>query len=103
MRLGILSNSMDGARREEGRRYAFVEQADVVVYSHEVGLAKPDPAVYALTTRRLGVPDAEIGFLDDNLANVEAARAFGWRALLHVDTPASVRWLEGLLTASPRT
>jgi putative hydrolase of the HAD superfamily len=101
--LGILSNSMDGARREEGRRYGFIEEADVVVYSHEVGLAKPDPAVYALTTHRLGVPADEVAFLDDNLTNVEAAGAFGWRALLHEDTPASVRWLTGLLADSGRT
>jgi len=37
----ILSNSADGARREEQRRYGFEELVDVVVYSHEEGVAKP--------------------------------------------------------------
>jgi HAD superfamily hydrolase (TIGR01509 family) len=95
--LGILSNSMDGARREEGRRYGFPGHADVIVYSHEVGLAKPDPAVYALTTERLGVRPGEVAFLDDNAANVDAARAHGWHALVHEDTERSIAWLRGLL------
>jgi HAD superfamily hydrolase (TIGR01509 family) len=95
--LGILSNSMDGARREEGRRYGFPDQADVIVYSHEVGLAKPDPAVYALTTERLGVRSGEVAFLDDNPANVDAAQVHGWHALVHEDTDRSIAWLRGLL------
>jgi HAD superfamily hydrolase (TIGR01509 family) len=99
--LGILSNSMDGARREEGRRYGFPAQADVLVYSHEVGLAKPDPAIYALTTERLGLAPGQVAFLDDNRANVDAARAFGWQAMLHLDTEASIAWLDGLLDTNP--
>ena len=97
VRTGILSNSADGARREESRRFGIPEAADVVVYSHEVGLAKPDPVVYALTTERLGVPAGEVAFLDDNEPNVAAARAHGWQALLHVDTPTSVAWLRAAL------
>ena len=101
--LGILSNSMDGARREEGRRYGFPEQADVLVYSHEVGLAKPDPAIYALTTERLGVRAQEVAFLDDKAANVAAARTHGWHALVHEDTGRSVAWLQGLVDRTGRS
>jgi len=97
VRLGILSNSADGARREESLRFGIPEAADVVVYSHEVGLAKPDPAIYALTTDLLGVPPGEVAFLDDTPTNVAAAKVFGWQALLHVDTPSSLAWLEALL------
>lgn len=95
--LGILSNSMDGARREESRRYGFPDQADVIVYSHEVGLAKPDPAIYALTTDRLGVRPEEVAFLDDNPANVDAALAHGWRSRVHDDTQESIAWLRELV------
>ena len=97
VRLGILSNSADGARREESRRFGIPEVADVVVYSHEVGLAKPDPAIYALTTDLLSVPAGEVAFLDDSPANVDAAVAFGWQALLHRHTAESVAWLDGLI------
>lgn len=100
--LGILSNSMDGARREEGRRYGFPDHADVLVYSHEVGLAKPDPAVYALTTDLLGVPAGEVAFLDDSPANVAAAQHHGWQALHHVDTASSLAWLRSRIDGRPR-
>jgi FMN phosphatase YigB (HAD superfamily) len=94
---GILSNSADGARREEQRRYGFEQLVDVIVYSHEVGLAKPDPAVFRLTERRLDAEPGEIVFLDDQQRHVEAARALGWHAVLHRSTPESIRQVTELL------
>jgi putative hydrolase of the HAD superfamily len=95
---GILSNSTSGAREAE-RHHGFEAITDEIVYSHEVGLRKPDPAVYALTTQRLGVRPGEIAFLDDVAANVEAAREAGWHAVLHEDTARSVAELERLIAA----
>ena len=40
-RLAICSNSADGARREEERRYGFSRLFDPIVYSHEVGTPNP--------------------------------------------------------------
>jgi HAD superfamily hydrolase (TIGR01509 family) len=93
----ILSNSVDGARREEQRRYGFEELVDVIVYSHEVGLAKPDPAIFRLTQERLGVEPHEIVFLDDHDGHVEAARACGWYAVWHRDTPASIQEISRMI------
>lgn len=86
----ILSNSADGARREEQRRYGFADLVDAVLYSHELGLAKPDPAVYRATLGRLGVEPAEVVFLDDVEDNVRVARELGWHAVLHRRTPQSI-------------
>ena len=94
---GILSNSAPGAREAE-RHHGFEEVADDIVYSHEVGVAKPDPAAYALATRRLGVEPGEVVFLDDVEANVEAARAYGWHAVLHVATTTSIREMERIIS-----
>ena len=93
---GILSNSGPGAREAE-RLHGFDDITDDIVYSHEVGLAKPDPAAYELTTRRLGVEPGEVLFLDDVEANVEAARACGWHAVLHADTPTSIQEMERII------
>jgi HAD superfamily hydrolase (TIGR01509 family) len=95
---GILSNSGPGAREAE-RMHGFEDITDDIVYSHEVGIAKPDPAAYDLATRRLGVEPGEVLFLDDVPANVDAARAFGWHAVLHVDTATSIRELEAIIAA----
>jgi len=87
----ILSNSADGARREEQRRFGFEELVDVIIYSHEVGVAKPDSAIFRLTEDRLGVESHEIVFLDDHEAHVQAARACGWHAVWHRDTDVSIQ------------
>jgi 2-haloacid dehalogenase len=57
----------------------FDHFGDVVVSGHE-RLVKPDQAIYALARRRFGLGDGEALFIDDNIANVEAARAAGWHA-----------------------
>jgi putative hydrolase of the HAD superfamily len=93
----ILSNSADGARREEQRRFGFEQLVDTIIYSHEVGLAKPDPAVFRLTEERLGVEPHEIVFLDDHDGHVEAARQLGWHAVWHRDTNASIEEIRRIM------
>jgi putative hydrolase of the HAD superfamily len=95
----ILSNSGPGARERE-RFHGFEDVTDDVVYSHEVGLAKPAPAAYELVTERLGVEAGEVLFLDDVEANVVAARAVGWQAVLHRDTPSSIVEMERIIEAA---
>nr|WP_300045157.1 HAD-IA family hydrolase [uncultured Nocardioides sp.] len=95
----ILSNSGPGARERE-RFHGFEDVTDDIVYSHEVGLAKPDPAAYEIVTRRLGVEAGEVLFLDDVEANVVAARALGWHAVLHRDTSSSIAEMERVIEAA---
>jgi HAD superfamily hydrolase (TIGR01509 family) len=99
LKCGILSNSGPGAREAE-RHHGFEDITDDIVYSHEVGLKKPDPAIYALARRRLGVEPDQVLFLDDVTANVEAARAAGWHAVLHESTPGSIAELERIITTA---
>lgn len=98
VKTGILSNSGPGARERE-RCYGFEEITDDIVYSHEVGLKKPDPRIYALTAERLGVYPEEIAFLDDVPENIEAAKACGWHGVLHTegDAATSIARVERLL------
>ena len=96
---GILSNSGDGARREEQRRYGFEQLVDEIIYSHEVGLAKPDPRIYRLSEQRLGVRAEQIVFIDDAAPNVEAARRLGWSAVHHRDTAETIELVTELLAA----
>lgn len=96
-RLAIMSNSSDGARREEEKRFGLSRLFDPIVYSHEVGLSKPDPRIYALACELVGTQPAGMVVVDDLPANVDAARACGLHAVLHKDTTSTVASLEALL------
>jgi epoxide hydrolase-like predicted phosphatase len=57
------------------------ELFDDVVDSCEVGMRKPNPAIYRLACERLGVtPEASL-FIDDHEGNVAGARAVGMGAI----------------------
>ena len=60
---------------------------DIVVSGHE-RLVKPDPAIFALAAQRFGHAPAVMLFIDDNAANVAAARACGWQAHHFTDAGA---------------
>lgn len=93
----ILSNSAAGARGEEQTRFGFAELVDVIMYSDEVGLAKPDPRVYALLCAELGAAPTEVVFLDNRRLNVEAACEHGIHGIQHEDTQQSIAAVEALL------
>ena len=48
--------------------------------SHELGIQKPDPAIYRHVQQQIGYRGKQILFLDDAHENVIAARDVGWRA-----------------------
>jgi epoxide hydrolase-like predicted phosphatase len=96
-RTGILSNSFVGAREREQQRYGFEDLVDVIAYSHEIGVAKPDPAAYLLTCERLDVAPEEAVFLDDREQAVGGAHAVGMAAVLFRDNTQAVAEIEALL------
>ena len=100
-RTGILSNSFVGARERERERYGFEEMCDVIVYSHEVGVLKPDPQAYLVACERLSTSPASCVLLDDLEANVEGACAVGMHAVTFADTAQAIRDLDRLLNGGP--
>lgn len=50
---------------------------DAIVNSSGIGQAKPAPAIFAVALGTVGVPADRTIFIDDTLANVEAARELG--------------------------
>jgi HAD superfamily hydrolase (TIGR01509 family) len=69
-----------------------------VILSNEVGLLKPDAAIYHLALAQLGVTPAQALFVDDVAENVAGATAVGLAGLHHTDwstTRAALdRWLK---------
>jgi putative hydrolase of the HAD superfamily len=93
----ILSNSFVGAREREEAHYHFSEMCDFIIYSHEVGLAKPDPRIFALTCERLGLEPAEAIFLDDVPRIIAAAQDFGMHAVLFRETEQAIAEIEACM------
>jgi epoxide hydrolase-like predicted phosphatase len=96
-RTGILSNSFVGAREREQASYGFADRCDLVVYSHEEGLLKPDARFFRLACGRLGVDAQRCVFVDDTPGHVEAARAIGMEAITFQDNEQAISELGRLL------
>jgi len=58
---------------------------DDKLLSFEVGIIKPDPAIYILAAKRLGVKPEECVFVDDMIVNVEAAESTGMKGIIFKD------------------
>jgi 2-haloacid dehalogenase len=68
------------------RRFDFLQLFEYILVSAEVGLVKPDPAIYRLMLEKVGRPASECLFIDDSLKNVEAARQLGFDTI-HFQSP----------------
>ncbi|OGD72237.1 hypothetical protein A3D09_02925 [Candidatus Collierbacteria bacterium RIFCSPHIGHO2_02_FULL_49_10] len=55
---------------------------DVIQYSYEVGMRKPNPLVFLKILEDLGVGPGEAVFIDDHPKNIQAARDLGIQAIL---------------------
>ncbi|HKF63406.1 MAG TPA: HAD family phosphatase [Dongiaceae bacterium] len=71
-------------------RYPFLGGFEGIIVSAHEQLLKPDLRIYALLCERHGLAPADCVFIDDNLANVEGARAFGMQGH-HFKTAAELR------------
>ncbi len=98
-RTGILSNSFVGAREREQTAYGFEDLVDEIVYSHEVGMSKPEPGIYALVCARLNVRPWEMVFLDDSDMCVAGAREEGIHAIHYRDNGQAIEKIDKLITA----
>ncbi|UOM33303.1 HAD-IA family hydrolase [Acuticoccus sp. I52.16.1] len=65
----------------------LADHVDGMIYSADVGVAKPHPAFFAAAAARSRVSPSEIALVDDTMANITAARAAGWAA--HHWTPGA--------------
>ena len=82
LRTAILSNMGDSVYESVERTFAWIHRFDVLIWSYQERMAKPDPAIYRLLLDRLGCKPEETLFLDDKLVNIETARSLGINALL---------------------
>jgi 2-haloacid dehalogenase len=78
------------------QRFAFLDEFGGALVSGEVGLVKPDPAIFELLCRRFGLEPTRTVFIDDSATNIEAAQRLGFQTVAFT-SPAALRdELEGL-------
>ena len=81
-RLGILSNMGDGVLGYMLPRFSWLAQFDHLTWSCELGVVKPDPAIYLHTVKKLGVSPDQALFIDNLEKNIVGAEAVGLHAAL---------------------
>jgi putative hydrolase of the HAD superfamily len=78
---GILSNMGDSVLEVLLATHAWIGNFDSHVWSYQLRIAKPDPAIYHHALSKLGVRAEEALFVDDKHENIVAARAVGMKAI----------------------
>ena len=97
LKTGLLSNSWGTGLYPRDRLDPLF---DAMVISGEVGLRKPDPAIFTLTTDRLGVPADACVFVDDHPGHLTSASEAGMTTVLHREPARTIAELESLLELS---
>ena len=83
---GLISNAWLELRGMLENHWNIDDAFDDLVISAEVGLAKPDPAIYRLALERLNVEADRAVFVDDFIQNIAAAAEIGMHAV-HFTNP----------------
>lgn len=77
VQLGALTNWSAETFPVACERFGLLRRFVGILVSGEEGLAKPDPAIFAMALRRFGLTAGRTVFIDDSFVNVEAARTLG--------------------------
>jgi len=96
----IISNSFVGAREQEAQHYQFDTICDFIIYSHEVGLRKPDPQIFALACEQLGLQPHEIIFVDDHHEVYTSAQEMGMHCIEFKDNAQIITEIEACIQAN---
>ncbi|MGL4404912.1 MAG: HAD-IA family hydrolase, partial [Notoacmeibacter sp.] len=81
----MLTNFASDTFKEAQQIYTFLTEPRGVTVSGDVGLIKPDVAIYEMHHASFGLTPARTLFIDDVPVNVEGARKAGWHAVRFID------------------
>jgi putative hydrolase of the HAD superfamily len=96
IKTAILSNLGDIVQQSVSRNLPWTQNFDAHIFSYQLRIAKPDPAIYRHALQLLNSKAEETIFLDDITANVEAAQALGMTGILYTGIPALRHSLQSL-------
>ena len=94
IKTGILSNIGDAMELGVLGRFPALAEFSHHTFSHRLGIAKPDAAIYRHAVEGLRVPAGEIVFVDDREENIVAARAAGMVAVQYLGHEGFVKEMQ---------
>jgi HAD superfamily hydrolase (TIGR01509 family) len=103
LKTGLLTNAWNPSplsifTLQHGLPDALAQAAyDVVISSAAVGVKKPDRRIFEIAVERLGVQFSETAFIDDNAANIAAAKRLGMHAIRFREPTQAIKALRKLL------
>jgi putative hydrolase of the HAD superfamily len=93
IKLAIVSNA-EGQIESDAKRFGLHHFFDVIIDSHVVGVAKPDPRIFQIALERLGVAPEDARFAGDIYSvDIIGARAAGIEAAL-IDQHDRYSWVD---------
>ncbi|WP_263359742.1 HAD family hydrolase [Acidicapsa ligni] len=96
LKTAVLSNMGDSVLESIEQKFAWINDFDVLVWSYQIRMAKPQPEIYEYLLQKLGTLPEETLFLDDKLENIEAAHRLG---MLGIQFSTLDRLREDLISA----
>lgn len=88
----VLSNGTTRLRRDL-HALDLIDEFDLIFNTAEIGVAKPDPAVFHHVLGVMGLDVAQALFVDDLAENVAAARSVGIASHVHTGVASTVEFL----------
>lgn len=82
--VAMLSNNVP-VLCDQVRNDLRMQRIEHFIFSNEIGVRKPDPEAFEILLARLELPAAAVVFIDDNEANIVAAREMGLRGIHYND------------------
>jgi putative hydrolase of the HAD superfamily len=96
VKTGLISNAWDGLRPYM-QREKFADAFDALTISAEVGVMKPDPAIFQHALDQLGVKPKEAVFVDDFAENIAGCEEIGMHGILFKSVDQTLKDLKKLL------
>ncbi len=83
----LLSNQNSEAHRVFEKKFGLPGLFDEQIVSGRIGVKKPDSRIFQVLLARFNAKPREVAFVDDDIANVEAAKKLGIKAIQFVSLP----------------
>ena len=96
-KVAMLSNVGRGLIEQLFTPDELKELFDVVVLSNEVGMIKPDPNIYLLTSEKMGLQPYECVMIDDLVVNIDGAERAGMKGIVYTTTSSLSSDIENMI------